>query len=635
MIQPENIGKENTKEMEFTSLNLGDYDEECLKRHVMTVSVLGIEMPIWKVIENFLWVKDQDTDEYVHFRLRYAQKMLYVELLKQSLNGRPMRQDVLKARQLGFSTLIAGIIFVVACFRKNTRCIVMADIEEHASNIFEIYQNFYNNLDRSLPNYEEIRQFEEENPHQRHPSSLKPEIARKRSGRRLDWTNGSSIQVIVVGENAGRSGSYTMVHSSETAFQATLKKTNRALFKTVSINNPQSMIFIETTANGFNDYKRMWDEHVSKGGIFHALFVPWFKNPDYTYEVPNGRLPTLEPWIYRKWKMHPEITEEQIMWYWMRYSEDLDVDGTLQEYPWDPTDSFISSGKSIFDQKKLTERLDYLMSLGHYWKDYDFTFSYSVSPDGRTIEMRDERPVERDGGFWKVFQEPIPNVNYVVLCDPTKGFNHDFSAIHVMEQNTGRQCAAFNQKVNLEEVAYQIHCAAKYFNNALISVENNTGSVILDMLVKMGDGEHMYLDQSSVGTDLNETIHSRYGHNTNVGTRDVFIANFEQGFRENPQIIWDIETLQQMETFQLVQTKTGKLKAMGNSNTVHDDLVMAYAPFWSVRLQGNFGAYSNEQPKEKQWVIHDNDDYVAYLRYKRKQEENNNRGVKNSLGIRW
>ena len=633
MNKPEEIGQERliARDREFSSLELKDYDKECLERHIMTVEVNGVEMPIWRVIENLLWVKDQDTDEYVHFKLRFAQKMLYVELLKQALNGRPMRQDVLKARQLGFSTLIAGIIFTVACFRKNTRCIVMADIEEHASNIFEIYQNFYNNLDRSLPCYEEIREFEEEHPKERHPSSLKPEIARKRSGRRLDWKNGSSIQVIVVGENAGRSGSYTMVHSSETAFQPLLKKTNRALFKTVSINNPQSMIFIETTANGFNDYKRMWDEHVSKGGVFNALFVPWFKNPDYTYKVPNGRLPTLEPWIYRKWKQHPEITEEQIMWYWMRYSEDLDVDGTLQEYPWDATDSFISSGKSIFDQKKLTERLDYLMSLGHYWKNGTFSFSYSVSPDGREIEMRNEHFEEVDGGEWRIFSEPKPNTNYCVVCDPTKGFNHDFTAIHVIEQNAGVQCACFNAKVNLEEVAYQIHCVAKMYNNALISVENNTGSVILDNLAKMGNGEHMYIDQSSLGTDLNESFHSRYGHNTNVATRDVYIANFEQAFRENPTIIWDIETLQQMETFQLVQTKTGKMKAMGNSNTVHDDLVMAYAPFWAVRLQGNFSG-ENQPKQEKQWVIRNNGDYVKYLYEKRKHENN---GVKNTLGIHW
>lgn len=614
-------------------IDLSEWDKECLERHILTIEVKGVEMPIWRGIEKLLWVKDQDTDEFVKFKLRFAQKMLYRELLRQSLENRPMRQDVLKARQLGFSTLIAGIVFLVAAFRKNTRCIIMADIEEHASNIFEIYQNFYLNLDRSLPNYEEIRAFEEDNPNQIHPASLKPEISRKRGGKRLDWKNGSSIQVIVVGENAGRSGSYTIVHSSETAFQAYLKKTNRSLFKTVSIKNPSSMIFIETTANGFNDYKRMWDEHVSQNGVFNALFVPWYKNPDYKYPLQNNKLPRLEPWIYRKWKSHPEITDEQIMWYWMRYSEDLDEEGMLQEYPWDASDAFISSGKSIFDQKSLSERLDYLTTIEQYWTTGVFDYRYSVSADGKDISVKDIDFIESGSGYWKIYKQPEKGVHYCVICDPTKGFNHDYSAIHVIEQNSGEQCATFNAKTNLEDVAYQIHCASYYYNNALISVENNTGLVIIDLLVKMGDTDFMYIDQSLVGQDFQESYARKFGHNTNIATRDVFIANFEQAFRKNPNIINDIETLQQMETFQLVQTKSGKFKAMGNSTTVHDDLVMAYAPFWTVRQQQQFD--NGERPREeKKWAIRNQDDYQAYLIYKRNKEKEKNT-VKNATGFTW
>lgn len=622
------IREENKRE-----IDLSEWDKECLERHILTIEVKGVEIPIWRAIEMLLWVKDQDTDEFVPFKLRFAQKMLYRELLRQALENRPMRQDVLKARQLGFSTLIAGIVFLVACFRKNTRCIIMADIEEHASNIFEIYQNFYINLDRSLPNYEEIREYEEENPNSIHPASLKPETARKRSGKRLDWKNGSSIQVIVVGENAGRSGSYTIVHSSETAFQAYLRKTNRSLFKTVSINNPKSMIFIETTANGFNDYKKMWDEHVSKEGVFNALFVPWYKNPDYTYPLKNGKLPHLESWIYRKWKQHPEITEEQIMWYWIRYSEDLDEEGMLQEYPWDASDAFISSGKSIFDQKSLSERLDYLMELGTYWENGTFDYSYNVSGDGKTIEVKDINFVSTNGGNWKIFKKPNLNTHYVVLCDPTKGFNHDFSAIQVIEQNSGEQCAVYNQKANLEDVAYQIHCVAKYYNSALISVENNTGLVIIDMLTKMGDIDNLYVDQNLIGQDFSESYARKFGHNTNVATRDVYIANFEQAFRRNPSIINDIETLQQMESFQLVQMKNGRLKAMGNSTMVHDDLVMAYAPFWTVRTQGQFD-YENKPKEEKQWHIKSQEDYQSYLIFKKNKDQEKSK-VKNATGFTW
>jgi len=616
---------------EGEELDLGAYDNECLEKDILVVSVKGVRLPIWRVIEGLLYVKDQDTDEFVPFKLRWGQKLLYKALLDQALNGKPMRQDILKARQLGFSTLIAAIIIVCAMFRPNTKCVVLADIEEHASNIFEIYQAFYEHLDDSLPNAKEIHAWEEDNPGKQHSDSLKPIKKRTRAGKMMVFDNGSRIQVIVAGDNSGRSGSYTIVHSSETAFQPDLIKTNRSLFKTVSINNRHSMIFIETTANGYNDYKtKRWDLDAQGKTVFNPLFVPWFKNRDYVYEVPASGLPQVDSWIYAKWKQHPEITKEQIMWYWMRFTEDGDVDGMLQEFPWDPSDAFISSGRSAFDTKLIKKRLDELIG-----KDVErgyFTYVSHTSDDGQTISMSEVRRESDNSGEWKFFILPRRGRHYVVSCDPTKGINTDKSAIVVTEQNTSAQCAVFNAKGDIEEVAKQLYCAGIYYNTALLSSELNTGPLVIDLLLRMGY-PNLYVTQQQSFQDYNESIGRKYGHDTNRGNRDYMISSFAMAFRNNYRIINDIETLQQMETFQGVKQKSGLVKYMA-SGSAHDDIVMAYCATFVIRQQQDFDPVNApvEAPQEDTLNSYERRQ-IELMNEHRKAREEEQRRIANNIFV--
>ena len=616
-------------EITNAEIDLSVYDDECLKTDVMVVEIRGVRLPIWRAIESLLYVKDQDTDEIVPFKLRWAQKLLYVSLLNQGLKDLPMRQDILKSRQLGFSTEIAGIIFLVAAFRANTKCVVMADIKEHASTIFDIYRTFYEHLDDSNPDYEEIRKYEEETGKQS-PESIKPALEKSRDGLLMKFSNKSSIQVIVAGESSGRSMSCTIIHSSETAFQKDLQKTNRSLFKTVSINNRKSMIFMETTANGYNDYKKVWDRDVLGKGVFHALFVPWYQNPDYKKELPNGVLPQLEAWIYQKWKQHPEITKEQIMWYWLRYTEDGDRDGMLQEYPWDANDAFISSGKSSFNTDKIKRRLDEL--IGKPVVRAYFKCKSTTSPDGQTVTISDSELVYDNSGDFAIYYPPEKGRHYVVICDPTKGLNHDFSAIQVLEQNTGVQVAKFKAKVSLGELAIDLYCIGRHYNFAHLSVENNTGTYVNDRLIAMGY-PNLHIEQAIMAENINENVTMRYGHATTRATRDLMIAQFVEAFNENPRIINDIETLQEMETFQAVPQKNGGFKLMANSASATDDLVMAYAPFWIVRSQQAFD-FDNTTKEPTKRTFRDPDGFMAYeMELRRREKEKSS--VKNSIGITW
>lgn len=93
-------------------------------------------------------------------------------------------------------------------------------------------------------------------------------------------------------------------------------------------------ITIETTANGMNEFKEFWD----KDDRFEAVFFPWFTDMSYTEEAPAG-YQCMKELLYLKNRY--KLTDDQMYWYEIRYKNDKQ--GTLQEYPSEPIDAFISS----------------------------------------------------------------------------------------------------------------------------------------------------------------------------------------------------------------------------------------------------------------------------------------------------
>lgn len=61
-------------------------------------------------IENCLFIRDKKA-QTVPFRLNKPQLKLYAAMAKQHKAGLPIRLIVLKARQMGFSTLTGGVMF--------------------------------------------------------------------------------------------------------------------------------------------------------------------------------------------------------------------------------------------------------------------------------------------------------------------------------------------------------------------------------------------------------------------------------------------------------------------------------------------------------------------------------------------
>lgn len=633
------MGKEavlNGVRLTLADKMLAEYQDD------LTVAFQGYEVPVYYMIEKYLKIVDKN-GQCINFELNRQQIELYKEICEQRRTGRPIRQNVLKSRQIGFSTLIAGIFFVIGMFTPNMNVGVVADIKDHAQNIFKKYEFFYDHLDDNNPLREEIEQYARENKGALHPNSYKPTLKARRGQSFLETAAGNSIiEVVVAGESSGRSGTYQFLHLSEAAFFMNLKVTMNGLLETVSSNNLDSMIFIETTANGFNEYKERWDKDIVGKTAYNAFFVPWFTNPEYadmTYlKNPDKELPLFEEWFYEKIKAHPELTNAQLMWYWNKYQDKGDKGMTLQEYPFSPTDAFLTSGNCIFGAELVARRKDEVLKALtlNPPKTGIFTYQTFFSQDGSQIELKnDEFRVMRNGAI-KIYEEPIHNHPYVGVCDPNNGGSDD-AAIQIIDNHTLKQVAVmYSNEMDHDKIAFQFYLLGKMYNFALLSNEMNIGKGVMDFLIKLKYPK-LYVNQKAAYEDFRQGVGRRFGHMTTKANRPFMIESLKIAFRENPYMINDYETLSQMESFQRVERvgaygkSTFKDEATGGNK---DDLVMALAGYFEVRGQQT-ALLTEDHPMAKRQFkdIDAASAYVEKLRRERNYAKPNK--LEGQVGIRF
>ena len=157
-----------------------------------------------------------------------------------------MRIIILKARQMGFSTLVQGLLFHQAATRRGQRALILAHTEEATRNLFSISRLFYDELPpllrpmaRSLTGGEMVFQ----NPRPGGEPGLRSRIRSATAG----------------GRGVGRSESLTLVHASEMAFwEGDQKAVLGGLMQAVPPEK-DTMVFIESTAGGYDYFKQLWD----------------------------------------------------------------------------------------------------------------------------------------------------------------------------------------------------------------------------------------------------------------------------------------------------------------------------------------------------------------------------------------
>lgn len=100
-------------------------------------------------IEKFLKIQTKDAG-LVPFRLNAPQRLVYRIIQDLRAKKKPVRLVILKARQMGISTLIEGLLFSQACLRENNNCLITSHDKGSAERIFRMSEIFLDNLPEQI-----------------------------------------------------------------------------------------------------------------------------------------------------------------------------------------------------------------------------------------------------------------------------------------------------------------------------------------------------------------------------------------------------------------------------------------------------------------------------------------------------
>ena len=508
------------------------------------------------------WLKIQTKDGTVEpLKLNEPQRRLMDEVERQEAAGKPVRIIILKARQMGFSTLTEAMIFYRTATAFATASLIVAHTDEATNNLFRMSRRYYDEL----------------------PPILRP-MLRASNAQELDFDKplkskikapglGSRIRCATAGgKGVGRSYTLRCLHLSEYAFWPGDKaETFTGLVQAVP-DKPGTMIVIESTANGFDDFKAKWDNAVEaqrrgEDG-FVPVFFPWYEMQEYRRDVPPGFALTQEERVIRETF---GLDEEQMAWRRWCIANQCGGDINLfhQEYPATPDEAFISTGRCVFDQAALVLRREQVRK--DAWERG--VFRVQKGTDGRILSY--EWTADQAGPI-RIRKQPEKDVPYVIGGD-TAGTGSDYFAGQVLDNRTGEQVAVLHHQFGERMYAEQMYCLGMYYNSALIGVETNY-STYPEMVLEELNYPKLYV-RERYDTYTGEMAKA-FGFDTNSKTRQVLVDGLKDAAQEALDTITDYDTLGEMLTFVYDEKWKGQAE-----QGEHDDLVMALGIAHAIRGQ--------------------------------------------------
>lgn len=534
-------------------------------------------------MENALIIRTKD-GRLTSLKMKPAQELLYDVIREEHRLCKPIRIVVLKARQLGTSTGTEGMMFQDAATRPLVQTLIVAHRDDSTANLFRMNKLFYDCLPRELRPMKKASNAKElvfENP------TKDPKKKKRNPGLR------SRIRCVTAGGGGiGRSDTLTNVHISEYAFWPGNKKETLIGILQAVPDDPNTMVIMESTPNGFNEFKEFWDDAVAGKNGFRPLFIAWFSEPEYRRPVPPGTVWTDEE---KKLAETWGLDEEQLAWRRWCIATNLGGDENLfrQEYPSTPDEAFLFSGDPFFDN-------DVVMSLRQSATPTKHVGSFAyVTEDEGGVPKEIKWKEDEKAGFIRIWEEPKEGVPYVLGGD-TAGEGSDCFTAWMIDNTTGKQVAELQYPFSEILYARQIWCLGRYYNWAMAAIEVNF-STYPEM--KLEEWHYPSLYQRERYDTFSHKMVKAFGWATTSKTRPVALAGLHTVMEETPENVVSWWTLGEMLTF--VYGKDRKPQAVDGE---HDDLVLAAAICHAARGQQQMGA-EKKKGKKVHWTDDQWEDY--------------------------
>ena len=271
------------------------------------------------------------------FTMNRAQMYLHDIAERQLADRGWVRINVLKGRQQGVSTYVAGRFFHKVIHSYGVLAYIFAHKRPSAKALFDIAKRYYDEL----------------------PPWIKPQVSKYNYDELYfdllgsGYKTGSSYD-----KESGRGDTIQLFHGSEAAFWQNTDEIVRGIMQAIALEKGTE-VFIESTSNGPNNFfHQQWLNADSGESRYINVFLPWFWQDEYSIQLPEGfELNEEEKEIKRIY----EINDNQIFWRREKISE-LSTDGMngeiafRREYPFTSTEAFQQSLENSYVPNELVLR---------------------------------------------------------------------------------------------------------------------------------------------------------------------------------------------------------------------------------------------------------------------------------------
>lgn len=264
-----------------------------------------------------------------------SQRFVHEKLEDQKAATGKVRALILKGRQVGISTYVAGRYYWKVSHAFGVRAFILTHLDDASANLFGFAKRFHDSC----------------------PALVKPSTgasnAKELSFNRLE----SGYKVATAGnQDVGRSETIQYFHGSEVAFWPNAESHAAGISEAIADVEGTEDIR-ESTANGIgNAWHRAWKQAERGDSDYITIFVPWYWHEEYVRKVPDDFHPSDE-WL--EYKESCDLTDEQLYWAWCKNRDKIaacggDVDKPCwlfkQEYPRNADEAFQTSGSNPFIQ---------------------------------------------------------------------------------------------------------------------------------------------------------------------------------------------------------------------------------------------------------------------------------------------
>lgn len=585
----------------------------------------------------YCYIKTEKND-IIRFTFRAPQKVYYKIISMLEKRGAAIQLQVLKARQLGMSTITELLVAHRIIFTYGVNAIIASSAQQQtgimAGMIFLAYDK--------LP-------FWMQPPPTRRSESEKGQLAFGGIMSGVSFQHGSQTTGI------GRGSTPTVIHLSEvTAFPDPENLIEASLYRAVH-ESPNVFMILESTAEGVDNWwHKTWK--LSKKGWHKGearlcpLFLPWYLGTDI-YPTPTwietrpvsadfrSNLLKETKLMMAKAKMFVksdpllssvlgddwEMGDEQA-WYWQANFKEYKEKGReklwYQEMPGDDQECFQGSFDSVFGNE-LLNNLDQIRDknykifniTGHGIEDtYDphpddidysqphkiinyqsnkgdkFTWTFvPLRPETVDDEDKESGPEMVDGKLL-IFRDPEEGFDYTLGVDTGGGVGQDSTVIAVWRKGVRGmpdvQCAEFASAFVSHTVAYAFVMAiAAYYSKfmrdqfprePLVSIEQiaAVGDTVQSQMRLMGYGRFFMFHQLDTKV-IKKHKATRMGWRTSGWSRPILVDGFVNSVKNDWIHIHSPFLLYDMSKFE-VQIVRGKEKMM-HASDAHDDRIFASA----------------------------------------------------------